>query len=105
MSIKNNTPTNASTPGGHAGQILTALASVNGYVALGLQVGATVIPLVKGAISAIKSIGTSQETVTYQVLLTVDGAELDAIDQLAIDDLTAINAELSKRGVAQIPLP
>jgi len=86
-------------------KVLTALANANGYVALALQVGETLIPLAKGAIKEIRSIGQGTETVTYEILLTTDAAELDAIDKLAIDDLTAINAELATHGIAPVPLP
>lgn len=86
-------------------KVLTAIADANGYISLGLQVGAIVVPLVKGLVKEIRTIGAPQETVTYEVLVQVDGAELDAIDKLAIDDLTAINAELKARGVAEIPIP
>lgn len=85
-------------------QLLQTLASANGYIALGLQVGEMVIPLVKGAIREIRSIATGVETVDYEVLLKVDGAELDAIDKLAWDDLLAINAELAARGIPEIPV-
>jgi hypothetical protein len=86
-------------------KVLAALADANGYISLGLQVGAIVIPLVKGLVKKIESIGAGQETVSYQVLLQVDASELDAIEALAVDDLTAINAELVARGIAPLPLP
>lgn len=85
-------------------KILAALAGTNEYVSLGLEVAGTVVPLVKGAITEIRSIATGKETVTYQVLLQVDGAELDSVDKLAVDDLTAINAELSARGISPVPI-
>jgi hypothetical protein len=86
-------------------KVLTALANANGYVALALQVGETLIPLAKGAIKEIRSIGQGTETVSYEILLTTDAAELDAIDKLAIDDLTVINAELATHGIPPVPLP
>lgn len=84
--------------------VLTALAGANEYVSLGLEVAGVVVPLVKGAITGIKQIATGTDTVSYQVLLQVDGTELDAVDKLATDDLTAINAELTARGVPTVPV-
>jgi hypothetical protein len=86
-------------------QLLQTLADANGYVALALQVGETLVPIGKAMVKEIRSIGAAQETVTYEVLLQMDGAELDAIDKLATDDIAAINAELAKYGVPPIPLP
>jgi len=85
-------------------KVLTALANANGYVTLALQVGETLLPLAKAAIKEIRSIGAPQETVAYEVLLQVDGAELDAIDKLASDDITAINAELATHEIPAIPI-
>ena len=83
-------------------KVLAALADANEYVALGLQVGEIVVPLVKGAIKEIRLIGHSGETVAYEVLIQVDGAELDAVDKLAQDDLVAINSELQLRGLPPV---
>ena len=85
-------------------KVLTALAGTNEYVSLGLEVAGTVVPLVKGAITEIRRISTPTDTVSYQVLLQVDGAELDAVDKFASDDLLAINAELAARGVPEVPV-
>jgi len=85
-------------------KVLEALAGANEYVALGLQVGEVVVPLVKAAIKEIRVIGEKTETVTYEVLLQVDGSELDAVDALAIGDLEAINLELKVRGVPEVPI-
>lgn len=85
-------------------KVLTALAGANEYVALGLQVGEVVVPLIKGAIKEIRSIGEKTETVTYEVVIQVDAAELDAVDALAIGDLEAINLELKVRGVPEVPI-
>lgn len=88
---------------GTPNKVLTALAGTNEYISLGLEVAGTVVPLVKGAITEIKQIATGKDTVSYQVLLQVDGAELDAVDKFASDDLLAINAELAARGVPEVP--
>jgi hypothetical protein len=86
-------------------KLLTTLANANGYVALAIQVGETLIPIGRGLVKEIRSIGAPQETVTYQVLLQMDGAELDDVNKLAVDDITAINAELATYGIPPIPLP
>jgi len=85
-------------------KVLTALVDANEYVALGLQVGEVLVPLVKGAIKEIRTIGEGKETVSYEVLLQIDGAELDAVDKLSQDDLAAINLELKARGAGPIEL-
>ena len=74
-------------------------------MALALQVGETLVPIGKALVKEFRTIGAGQETVTYEVLLQMDAAELAAIDKLAIDDITAINAELAQYGVPPIPLP
>jgi hypothetical protein len=86
-------------------KILTALADANGVIALGLQVGAVVVPLVKGVIKEIRAIGSGTETVSYEIVVQADLAELDAVDKLASDDLAAINLELKVRGIPEIPIP
>jgi hypothetical protein len=86
-------------------QLLQTLASANGYVALALQVGGMLVPIGKALVKDIRSIGAAQETVTYEVLLQMDASELATVDQLAIDDLTAINAELAQHGIPPIPIP
>lgn len=85
-------------------KILSTLADANEYVSIGLEVAGVVVPLVKGAITEIKKLGAGTDSETYQVLLQVDAAELDSVDKLAEDDLTAINAELAKRGVPTVPI-
>lgn len=85
-------------------KILSVLASADGVISLGLEVAGVVIPLVKGAIKEIRTLGTSTQNVTYQVVLQVDSSELDAVDKLAVDDLTAINAELTARGIPAVPI-
>lgn len=86
-------------------KVLSALASANGYIAIGLQVGNLVLPLMKGLIKEIRTIGTGTETVSYEIVVAADMAELDAVDKLALDDLIAINAELNAKGLPEIPLP
>lgn len=84
--------------------VLAALSSANQYVTLAIELGGEIVPLAKGLVKEIRSIGEKKET-TYQILLQTDGAELDAVHQLAEDDLAAINAELAKMGKDPIPRP
>jgi len=81
------------------------LALVNGEIALGLQVGSIIIPLIKGVITDIKSIVSPQGTVSYTVVISTDEAELTGIAQVSIADLVAINAELKAQGAAQLQVP
>jgi hypothetical protein len=83
--------------------VLAALSDSNTAITLGIELAGQLIPLGKGLIKEIRSIATGAETVSYEVLLVADGKELDAVHQLATDDLAAINAELAKMG--QPPLP
>jgi hypothetical protein len=83
--------------------ILSALSDSNQIITLGLEVAGQLVPLVKGAITEIKKISTGAKTETYQVVITADAAELDAITKLAADDLTALNAELARLGVPPVP--
>lgn len=75
---------------------LTALAGMNGEVTLALNAAGVLVPLVKGAISEIRQIAAGANSITYAVLIQTDDAELDAIDKLSNDDMTAINAELAR---------
>ena len=83
--------------------ILSGLAGANQIITLGLEIGGVVVPLAKGLIQEIKQIGGGAQSVSYQVLIQTDSAELEAIAQLATDDLAAINAELAKLGKPAIP--
>ena len=83
--------------------ILSALSDSNQIITLGLEVAGQLVPLVKGAITEIKKISSGAKTETYQVVITADAAELDAITKLAADDLTALNAELARLGVPPVP--
>jgi hypothetical protein len=83
--------------------ILSALSATPSAVTIGLEVAGQLVPLVKGAVTEIKKISSGAKTETYQVVITADAAELDAITKLAADDLTALNAELARLGVPPIP--
>lgn len=85
--------------------VLNALQSVNGYIALGLQIGNLVVPLAKGLISSIKKIGQGEENVSYEIVVLTDLAELDDITRLSTDDLSAINQELTRLGAPTLPMP
>lgn len=84
--------------------ILTALQAANGYIALGLQVGNLVVPLVKGLILSIRKVGEGTDTVSYEIVVRTDLAELDDVVKLSTDDLAAINAELARQGAPLIPV-
>lgn len=78
--------------------ILAALSESEQVITIGIELAGKIVPLAKGLVREIRQIGTGTETVAYQMLLQVDGAELDTVHKLATDDLTAINAELAKLG-------
>lgn len=88
-----------------AKDVLNSLQAVNGEVALAIQIGTVLFPIAKGAITEIRSISTGVETVKYAVLIETDEAELDSIEKLSTDDLTAINSELEKLGATAVPVP
>jgi hypothetical protein len=85
--------------------VLTALEGANGYVSLGIEVAGELIPLGKALVKEVTQIAQGGATVTYVVLLQMDAADLDAIDKLEIDDLTAINTELVRLGLPPVPVP
>ncbi len=83
--------------------ILGALSDAGTIIGIGLPIAGEIIPIATGLVKEIKQIATGSATVDYQILIQTDGAELDAIHQLAEDDLAAINAELVKLGQPPIP--
>jgi hypothetical protein len=100
----NQTPISISGVSGTLANILKALASVNGYVQLGMVVGETLIPLGKALISEFKSV-ISGPTETYTVVLTLEESELDKIISGTVDGVAAINAELARQGAQLVILP
>jgi hypothetical protein len=97
--------TNNPLPKPSASSLLTALADVNGYVSLAVQLGELVVPIGKALVSKIASIGQGNATITFQLLVTQDEAELATVDQMSTDDLNAINAELVRLGKPALPAP
>lgn len=87
------------------GTVLTNLQDASGAIALAIQVGGVLVPVVKGLITKIEGIGTKTVTITFADLVTADLAELTAIQQLADADLAAINVELAKLGLPAIVIP
>ena len=95
-----NQPAGSTTLG-----LLQTLAGANGYIALGIQVAGVLIPLGKALINKIEDIGKGAVTITFTDLIAADDAELAAIVQSSETDLAAINAELVKLGLPQLPAP
>lgn len=85
-----------------SGNVLGALSDTNTAITLGLEIAGQLIPLGKGLLRSIKAIGTGSETQSYVLLITADAAELDAIAALSLEDLAAVNAELTKLGKAPV---
>lgn len=90
-------------PANNTSTLLQNLSQVGGYVGLAVQLGEVLVPIGKALVTDIKKIGAGTASETYQILLTTDAAELDAVDQMSTDDLTAINAELVRLGAAPLP--
>lgn len=88
--------TTPTPPGTTASTVLTVLQGAGGYITLGLQLAGVFVPIVKGLIAKIEGIGTGNVTIAFTDLVAADTAELDAITNLSTDDLTSINAELSR---------
>ena len=88
-----------------AGKILNAIASIGGDISIGVQLGEVVIPLVKGAITAIKTAITGGATISYTVELTAEQTALDEVVTIAENDLALINAELTRMGLPTIAIP
>lgn len=85
--------------------ILGALSEAGGYIGVAIQLGGVLVPIGKALISKIKNISTGTETITYQLLVQQDQAELQDVDKLSGDDLAAINAELKRLGLPLLPAP
>lgn len=85
--------------------VLASLAGVEGGVTLALELAGDIVPLAKGMVQEIRQVATGKATTTYQLLIQTDSSELDAIDKLSTDDLTAINGELVKIGLPPVPVP
>lgn len=85
--------------------VLSTLAGVESGVTLAIELGGQLVPLATGLVREIRQVATGAKTVSYQVLIETDSAELDAIDKLSTDDLTAINAELTRLGLPPVPVP
>ena len=100
MSNGTNQPAGSTTLG-----LLQTLAGTNGYIALGIQVAGVLIPLGKALIQTIEGIGQGSATITFTDLVAADDAELAAIVQNSETDLAAVNAELAKLGLPQLPAP
>jgi len=83
---------------------LSGLAEANSIATLALEVAGVSIPLIKGAITAIKQ-SISGGTVTYEVVLQTDQASLDNTVNVSIADLVAINAELTRLGKPTLDVP
>jgi hypothetical protein len=88
-----------------AAAVVSALTSANAIATLALEIGGVVIPIFKGVVTKIESIGTGSATVDYQVLITTDGKELDGTVQVALADLAAVNAELVRQGKPPLDVP
>lgn len=83
--------------------ILAVLSDAGSIIGIGIPIAGEIIPLATGLVKEIRQIAAGTDTVTYEILIQADGKELDAVHQLAEDDLTAINAELAKLGQPPIP--
>ena len=83
--------------------VLGILSEAGQIIGIGLPLAGEIIPLATGLVKEIRQIASGSDTVTYEILIEADGKELDAVHQLAEDDLAAINAELAKLGQPGIP--
>ncbi|MGH8865358.1 MAG: hypothetical protein ACREVZ_12055, partial [Burkholderiales bacterium] len=55
-------------------------------------------------ILSIRKVGEGTDTVSYEIVVRTDLAELDDVVKLSTDDLAAINAELARQGAPLIPV-
>lgn len=92
-------------PGTTKATLLDSLANVGGYVGVAVQLGEILVPIGKALIQKIEGLGGTTETVTYQILVQQDQAELTDVDTLSTADLTAINAELVRLGAPPLTVP
>lgn len=102
----NPTPPGAVSHDSTTKGVLNALASVNGEVALALQIGEVALPFVKGAIKEVKSVfAGGVETIEYTVAVSTGQANLD--HAMSVDDqiIADVNSELVRQGVAPLKTP
>lgn len=85
--------------------LLDQLSQIGGEVGIAIQLGEVLVPIGKAVIQKIKGLGASEETLTYQLLVEQDQAELTDVDKLSTDDLAAINAELIRQGKQAVTPP
>lgn len=85
--------------------VLAGLNTANQGITLAIELGGALVPLFKGLVAKIEEIGQGQTTITFDALVAADNAELQAINQLSVDDLAAVNAELKRLGLATIDDP
>lgn len=86
--------------------VLSSLAAANGEVAIALQVGSLVVPLVKGIIKEVKdAVGGGTVTIEYTTALSDGQAALDHTMQIDDAILADVNAELVRQGAAPLPTP
>jgi hypothetical protein len=93
----NTTPTTSSN-------LLSILAGINGEIQLAVTIAGVVIPIGKWLVNEFRQI-TAPGTITYQLLLQQDSQAIENIGQLAVSDLTAINAELTRLGLPTLTIP
>ena len=86
-----------------AKNVLGALLGSSNTITLAIELAGDIVPIAKATVQEIKVLATGGETVDYQILLHTDGAALDSVDKMSQDDLSAINAELKKLGLPQVP--
>lgn len=84
--------------------VLSSLSEVGGYVGIVANIAGVAIPLGKALVSDIQKIGQGADE-TYQVLVQTDTAALDSVQEIAGEDLAAINAELVRQGAPPLAVP
>ena len=105
MSTQNPVPVPTPSTPASIDKILAALDNVGGYVTLAVTVGEELVPLVKLAASAIKSLFAGGAAVDYSVLVGEDFALLQGVETQSAADIAADNAALAADGAAPVPTP
>lgn len=85
--------------------LISQLGNLDQLVALALQIGGTLAPLVVGLVKEIKSVATPTGDIEYTVVLKVGKDSLDKAEASFEDTLALVNAELVRMGKPPLDVP
>lgn len=85
--------------------LISQLTSLDQLVALALQVGGTLAPLIVGIVKRIESVKTPTGDIEYTVVLSIGQDALNKAEASFEDTLASVNAELVRMGKPPLDIP